>query len=91
MTLDTARSRAHHALEQAVSALMDSLRENHDDYDDVVAVDAVLIIGTQWIDDDGDRAGGVSALPRHGSQPYYTTLGLVESLRQMLIDKATSD
>jgi len=88
MTVDT-RSRAYHALEEAIGAFMDVIREENDDCDDVMAVDAVLILGTQWIDDDGDRAGSVTGFPRTGSQPYYTTLGLVEATRSMLLNTAS--
>ncbi len=51
---------------------------------DEVITDAVLIIGAQYIDDEGDRCGRVFALPYHGSQPYYITLGLIASARGMI-------
>lgn len=91
MTVDTTRSRAINALEEAVDALVEVIREANDDCDDVMAIDAVLILGTQWIDDDGDRCGGVSVLPRTGSQPYYTTLGLLDAARRQLLDSASGD
>jgi hypothetical protein len=51
---------------------------------DEVITDAVLIIGVQHFDDDGDRCGRVFALPYHGSQPYYITLGLIAAAQQMI-------
>lgn len=45
--------------------------------DGEIAVDAVLIVGAQRVDDDGDRVGGVTIFPRHGSQPFYITSGLM--------------
>lgn len=42
-----------------------------------VAVDAVLIVGTQHVDNDGDRLGHVGVYPRSGAQPSYVTRGLI--------------
>lgn len=57
---------------------------------DEVITDAVLIIGVQHFDDDGDRCGRVFALPYHGSQPYYITLGLITSARRMIENTFTT-
>lgn len=45
--------------------------------DGEIAVDAVLIVGAQSVDEDGDRVGGVTIFPRHGCQPLYITSGLI--------------
>ena len=44
---------------------------------DGVAVDAVLIVGMQHLDSDGDRLGHVEVYPRSGAQPSYVTRGLI--------------
>ncbi|OCB45572.1 hypothetical protein A5721_16395 [Mycobacterium vulneris] len=47
------------------------------DADGEIPIDAVLIVGAQSVDDDGDRVGGITVFPRHGSQPLYITSGLM--------------
>ncbi len=81
---DTARAAAIKALEDAVEAFMALQREMYEDYGDVLAVDAVLIVGAQWIDSEGDRCGDAGLLPRNGSQPAYITRGLVDDARAKL-------
>ncbi|MCV7226073.1 DUF7213 family protein [Mycolicibacterium komossense] len=44
---------------------------------DGVAVDAVLIVGLQHVEDDGSRTGHVEVYPRSGAQPSYITRGLI--------------
>lgn len=51
-----------------------------------VPTDAVLLIGSQYYGDDGDRNGVVSVCPRGGSQPAYITAGLLS----MALARATS-
>lgn len=42
-----------------------------------VATDAVLLIGSQYFNDEGDRSGCVTICPRGGWQPGYITAGLL--------------
>lgn len=72
------RKAAYAKLDEAIEALV-SLPRGNDDDDDIpeVAVDAVLLIGTQFIDDDGDRSGCLTICPRGGWQPGYITAGLI--------------
>jgi hypothetical protein len=73
-------------------ALEDALRRFAADQldGDEVVTDAVLIIGAQHIDDAGDRCGRVFAVPYHGSQPYYITLGLIDAARSMIKNMFTT-
>lgn len=63
-----------HAAQQCASHCLD---------DDEVMTDAVLVIGAQSIDDDGDRIGRVVVFGRGGSQPPYITVGLLEYARRL--------
>jgi hypothetical protein len=86
---ETSYATAVHALENAIDAFMTVMRDTNTDCDDVVAVDAALLVGVQWYDHTGGRCGNVMVLPRHGSQPYYTTIGLLDGARQdVLTSKA---
>lgn len=74
---------AYDALEPVIAELVATARGREDiaaedDYPEAIT-DAVLVVGTQWIDADGDRGGRVFVFPRHGSQPYYITEGLLHS------------
>lgn len=75
----TTRAEACQALENAIRALAAHAL----DADDIVT-DAVIILGAQYIDDDGDRIGRVVTFPRHGSQPTYITLGLIDSAQNLI-------
>lgn len=86
-----ARAKARQALEDAIEAYLGMIQEECEDCDDIVPVDAVLIVGSQWIDSDGDRGGGISVLPRHGSQPYYSTLGLIEAAKAKILDTQSNE
>lgn len=83
----TSMSKSYQALDDAINALM---QEHCDDVlnDGAIPVDAVLVVGTQRIDADGDRVGGLWIFPRTGSQPYYLTTGLLDAARNMLYAKA---
>jgi len=72
------RKAAYAKLEEAIAALVSLPRDDDDDdrYPEV-AVDAVLLIGTQFIDEDGDRSGCLTICPRGGWQPGYITAGLI--------------
>jgi hypothetical protein len=49
----------------------------------------VLVIGYQYVDDDGDRDGRVIAFPRNGCQPPYLTQGLLQGAK-ILVDQAVA-
>lgn len=68
---------------QAIENAIETLARHCLDSDDMV-IDAVLILGAQYIDDDGDRLGRVIVFPRHGSQPPYITLGLLDDARHLI-------
>lgn len=51
---------------------------------DGVAVDAVLIVGIQHVENDGARTGHVEIYPRSGAQPSYITRGLIDEGRELL-------
>lgn len=91
MTTDTARAALNKAVEEAIEAFMAVMREENDDWNNVMAVDATLLVGVQWIDDEGDRCGDIGVTPRHGSQPYYTTLGLLDGARAKILNTTHGD
>lgn len=66
-------------LEQLLEAI-----GKRDDFDGEVITDAVLIVGSQYVDEDGDRCGHVFMFPRNGSQPSYITLGPIETARSWM-------
>lgn len=70
---------ARQAIEDAIAAVVKLMADS-----DEIATDAVLILGVQRIDDDGDRDGRVISFPRHGCQPPYITLGLIDSARNLI-------
>lgn len=49
-----------------------------------MAVDAVLIVGLQHVEDDGSRTGHVEVYPRSGAQPSYVTRGLIDEGRTLI-------
>lgn len=66
---------AYSKLDEALSML--AALHQHPEDDSSVPVDAVLLIGSQWFDEDGDRTGSVIICPRGGWQPGYITSGLI--------------
>lgn len=75
----TTRQEACEALETAIRAIAE-----HGLDEDEVVTDAVIIIGAQHIDKDGDRLGRTLTFPRHGSQPPYITLGLIDAAQALI-------
>lgn len=86
---DTPAQKAAYAkLDEAIDALVEAYRgTDHGSDDGDVAVDAVLLVGMQAVDEDGDRVGAVSCYPRYGSQPAYITHGLVTRADAVLRDQ----
>lgn len=86
------RKEAYEALKEAIAkanAYMNAVEaEEAEDGSppEMVAVDAVLLIGTQWIDEDGDRCGATNVLPRHGWQPGYITAGLLTTAHARVVE-----
>jgi hypothetical protein len=83
VTDSDSRSEAYAALDAAAQTLVAAAqaREEVDadcDYPETVT-DLVLVVGTQWIDNDGDRGGRMFAFPRNGSQPYFISEGLLHA------------
>jgi hypothetical protein len=90
--LDQLRKEAYAALEDAivkVNAMLIAAEDENDDDDtnpEMMAVDAVLLIGSQWIDEEGDRNGVVNIIPRNGWQPGYITAGLLATAQARVIE-----
>ena len=72
------RRAAYLKLDEAIDALHALfVCEEEDGIGSDVPVDAVLLIGSQAITDDGHRIGCVTICPRGGWQPSYLTSGLL--------------
>lgn len=69
------RAEAIQALDDAINAVGHYCLDSDD-----VVTDAVLVLGAQCIDDDGD----LITFPRGGSQPPYITVGLLVGARQLI-------
>lgn len=78
-----ARRDAYIALDAAADALVAAAQACEEVDEDCnypeTVTDLVLVVGTQWIDNDGDRGGRAFVFPRNGSQPYYITDGLLDA------------
>jgi hypothetical protein len=81
MADESKRAAAFQAFEVAIAQLSDYIAETPGE---MLSVDAVLIIGVQSYDDEGDRVGGVNIFPRHGCQPVYITTGLLEAAKLLI-------
>jgi hypothetical protein len=78
----TDRREAYATLATVADTLVRVARTREDidpetDYPETVT-DAVLIVGTQWIDNNGNRSGRVFVFPHNGSAPPYITKGLLQ-------------
>lgn len=75
------RAAAYRKLDEAIAALHRVIIEEEAEAEGSVVpevpVDAVLLIGAQFIDADGDRMGRTILCPRGGWQPPYITAGLL--------------
>jgi hypothetical protein len=91
VTVDTARATSIKALEDAIEAFIELIKAKHEDCDDVIAVDAALVVGVQWITDDGERRGNVMMLPRNGSHPAYITIGLFAGAEHNMNESSDDD
>lgn len=80
------RKDAYKALEDAITKCNAMMNAIDEDGVEMMAVDAVLVIGSQWIDRDGDRCGAVNIIPRHGWQPGYITAGMLAMAQQRVLD-----
>jgi hypothetical protein len=67
------------ALEHAAHTLLEFRGD-----DDEIVVDAVLVIGVQSIDEDGDRCGRSMVFCRNGYQPPYITRGLLSAATDLV-------
>lgn len=78
---------AYKALDDAIEAL--SRFSDPDGEDGDLAVDAVLIVGFQKYDDEGNRVSTTAIYPRNGGQPCYITMGLLHmALLRIAEDRA---
>jgi hypothetical protein len=81
----SASPEAYKALDEAIHQLLASAEKpDGDEAWPETATDAVLVVGTQWFDSDGDRGGRIFMFPRHGSQPPYITEGMLHTALKYL-------
>jgi len=69
---------AYQALDAAARELHRLIESEADEDNPSTVCDYVLITGWMFVND-GDRVGGVSVFPQHGSQPAYITTGLLRT------------
>lgn len=79
-------------LDGAIDALVAIARDPDSDPNNVL-VDAVLIVGVQTVDGDGDRIGYVEVYPRAGAQPASTRglIGEAGKLLDQAIDRGDNE
>ncbi|AIM50226.1 hypothetical protein PBI_BUZZLYSEYEAR_104 [Mycobacterium phage BuzzLyseyear] len=85
------RKEAFASLEDTIAKFAD-LQNQHNAVTDTgaeMAVDAVLLIGMQYLYDDGDRGGYVNIIPRGGWQPGYITAGLLSMAQARVVESHT--
>ncbi|OZF00841.1 hypothetical protein CH300_20080 [Rhodococcus sp. 15-1154-1] len=82
--MSTAKREAYDALDAAVRHLTQLVRDEASEDDDSedddspeTVVDWVLVVGSQFFTDEGDRHGAVTIMPKAGAQPAYITVGLL--------------
>lgn len=85
MSTDQQRKEVFDALEDAITKIAALDVQNGE-----IACDAVLLIGMQFVDDDGYRSGYVNIVPRHGWQPAYITAGLL-TMAQVAVQRPQVD
>ncbi|SHQ63075.1 Uncharacterised protein [Mycobacteroides abscessus subsp. bolletii] len=78
------RKAAYRKIDEAVNELISIANDEADDGQPAIPTDYVVVVGSQWIDDVGDRVGGICIFPRGGSQPSYITTGLVATAQAFL-------
>ena len=84
---DPTKTDAYRKLDEAIAALAQWYVD--EDGENWIPTDAVLVIGSQQYDEDGDRVGSIRVFPRNGCQPTYITAGLLDSAKTFLYN-ATS-
>ncbi|TDO18148.1 hypothetical protein EV580_1330 [Mycobacterium sp. BK086] len=79
MSQDEHWRKAYSKLDEAATELFRLLERDTDNPGDPPAIptDYVLVVGSMYIDSDGDRCGITSHFPKDGSQPVYVTDGLL--------------
>lgn len=74
---DARRKAAYDKLDEVIADLHALFESESDEPLGDMPTDAVLLIGSQYYDDDGHRQGCVTIAPRGGWQPGYITAGLI--------------
>ena len=72
---------AYAKLDDAIADLHALFASEDDDETGDVPIDAVLLIGSQYITDQGDRSGAVTICPRGGWRPAYITAAQLAQLK----------
>lgn len=84
--MDTARKAAYDALNEAIEQLVaGNSPEGH------VVTDAVLIVGTQAISDEGHRIGATGVFLKDGCQPMWITRALINEAMDAIMQECTCD
>ena len=81
MTDRDQRAEAYRLLNTAIDALVGPVAPGTQ-----IATDAVLIVGCQGVNDEGNRIGSTGIFVRDGAQPFWITRSLVREAAQALDD-----